>query len=367
MLQPTNSPKPPHSPLQTSAPSSSPASPAASPAPAPDSLYTAPSSVSLTSPYVASSLTVPYPVQFHLQPHHGHSHNPYGFSATSPSSAVLVDRSGGPSATSTPRLRFHSPRSSKKRMSRSVSTSSMQHHADVASVTSRNYSNLYSPQHNLYSHLYSHSSASSTSDSTASSFSFHPARTYPSSSMLPVFASIHMSPESTSHDLSAPPSPTSSSRSRTLGIGAGVGGLATAGLLPAYRTLQPLEVVPAPVRVPPTLSPSLQRPALPPQPAYAPSILHVTDDKDDDSDASTPTADDDEHDPEMASLSSSSSISLSRLQPSTPTLSRFRPARSPSIVADAAPVARDDFVFAELDPREPLPVWHPGLRSVYSL
>lgn len=248
-------------------------------------------------------------------------------------------------------------------MSRSSSSLSAMRHSDVASVTaSLNYSNLYSPPHNLYSHLYSQSSSSSTSSSTASSQSLHTsARTYPSSSFLPAFTtSIHTSPESTSHDLSAPPSPLSSSRSRTLGIG--VGALATSNLLPAYRTLQPLEAFPAAIRAPAALPPSLPRPTLPPQLAYPPSFVQVTEDKEE---ARTPTDELDEHDPELASLSSSSSFSLSRLLPSTPTLSRFRPARSPSIHSDMTPVARDDFVHVELDPREPMPVWHPNISNSY--
>ena len=109
----------------------------------------------------------------------------------------------------------------------------------------------YSPPHNLYPHLYSQSSSSSTSSSTASSLSFHPARTYPSSSFLPAFtASIHTSPDSTSHDLSAPPSPLSSSRSLT--VGAGVGALTTASLFPSYRSLQPLEAFPTSTRAAPS-------------------------------------------------------------------------------------------------------------------
>ena len=249
-------------------------------------------------------------------------------------------------------------------MSRSMSSLSIRH-SDVASVTaSLNYSNLYSPPHNLYSHLYSQSSSSSTSSTAVSSL--HPTRTHPSLSFLPAFTtSIHTSPESTSHDLSAPPSPSSSSRSHTRTLGFGVGaGLATATLMPAYRTLQPLEAFPAPVRAPLSLPPSLPRPTLPPQLAYPPSFMQVTEDKEE---ARTPTDELDEHDPELASLSSSSSFSLSRVQPSTPTLSRFQTARSASIGGEPTPVARDDFVHVELDPREPLPVWHPSMRTSLSI
>ena len=357
MLQPaSNSPRSPHSPLPAAAASPPSFTSAAQPSSA---------AASLSSSSVGSFVALQQPVQFHISPHHGTSSSQLFASSASASSSPFFSppRSERASGASSPR-RFRSPQSSKKRMSRSLSTSSTRH-TDVASVTSLNYSNLYSPPHNLYSHLYSHSSSSSTSSSTASSLSFHPARTHPSSSFLLAFtASLHTSPDSTSHDLSAPPSPTSTSRSRTLAIS--VGGLASANLLPAYRTLQPLEAFPTPVRAPPSLPPSMPRPALPPQPAYPPSFVQVT--EEDKDEARTPTADIDEHDPELASLSSSSSFSLSRQLPSTPTLSRFRPARTPSISSHMVlPVARDDFAYVELDPREPLPVWHPSMRSSYSI
>ena len=368
MLQPTNSPRSPHSPLHTVTP---PALAAAAPALSTSASASASASASTSASSLAPLYALPQPVQLHPSPRYGTLAQPYPSSAaafaSSSSSLPLFSppRSERPSAASSPH--FRSPHTSKKRMSRSTSSLSARH-SDVASVTaSLNYSNLYSPPHNLYSHLYSQSSSSSTSSSSAaSSLSFHPARTHPSSSFLPAFtSSLYTSPDSTEHDMSAPPSPLSSSRSHTLGLGTGA--LAASSLLPAYRTLQPLEPFPAQlsVRAMPALPPSLPRPTLPPQPAYPPSFMQVTEDKDE---TRTPTEEElDEHDPELASLSSSSDYSISRPLPSTPTFSRYRPARSPSVHDDLAPVARADFIYAEIDPREPLPVWHPSLRSRYTV
>ena len=358
MLQPTNSPRSQHSPL----PASSSFSAASSPQPSPPAAAASPIAA------FGSTFALPHPALYGLASRYDDSAYPVPFDsfAASATSAQL-----SPARGQRPTPLFHSPLASRKRTSRSDSSLSLRH-SDVASVTaSANYSTLYSPPHNLYSHLYSHSSASSTSSTAASSLSFHPARNNASSSFLPAFtASIYASPESTSHNVSAPPSPLSTSMSRSHTLSLGMGKLATSSMLPAFRNLQPLEPFSAPpLRPLPTLlQPSPVHPAsLLPQLAYPPSFMQVTEDADE---SATPSSDEqlDEADGELASLSSSSSFSVSRVLPSTPTLSRFRPARSPSIDAvHCAPVPRDDFARVELDPREPLPVWHPSLRSVYAL
>ena len=113
---------------------------------------------------------------------------------------------------------------------------------------------------------------------------------------------------------------------------------------PALLPLSPSSRAPPPDR----------RAPLPPPASYPASrLVAVTDDAD-----RSP----EDGDAELDSLSSSSSISLSRTLPSTPTFAASSSASLLSRLLPAAPVVgRGDGVDAAIDPREPLPVWHPAL------
>ena len=93
--------------------------------------------------------------------------------------------------------------------------------------------------------------------------------------------------------------------------------------------------------------------------SYPPSaVVRVTDEGEEGGATTAPSSPNIEPD-DLPSLSSSSSFSLSRALPSTPTFSRFSLHR-PSYTYPQ--LSRDDLASVDLDPRSPLPVWHPRLR-----
>ena len=280
-----------------------------------------------------------------------------------PSSARFTLRPSSPPFASGP---------SSKRTSRTPSTSSSasSRHMAIASETSVDNSAFSSPRNNLSSsNLILSASQASAASTWATAFTGRGS----GPSLLPV---MDLTTASLSQDISAPPSPLSSacptpshsspkpsaashharlqSRRERDDHSGSVGPPASAPATDTGESAWPLSSSPTGLlrfRVPPPL---------PPRPSYAPSaIVHVTDTEESEEGARTPLSPNAGDPDDLPSLSSSSSFSLSSTLPSTPTFSRYAPHR-PSYSFPVLP--RDDFRTADLDPRSPMPVWHPRLR-----
>ena len=203
----------------------------------------------------------------------------------------------------------------------------------------------------------------SSSHSSSSAFTFHAGR----AGLLHPAPLMHPMNASRAHDSSAPPSPQS------------ISSPSSPHLLPrstqrhaeALRTLQrddPLATAAAATTDSSLLSGGvspvstgqrspLWHPPPPSRPLYSPSaVVQVTEDREERPPSSPATSVEGE---DLPSLSSSSSFSLSAL-PSTPTFSRY--SLQPSQAYAYPQLPRDDLSAVELDPRSPLPVWHPRLQ-----